>query len=294
MYSHDRESAFTPISKPPVAVFFEMQAQVCLLTNFPAQGFEELFPAAEWVSFGSSRNLIWDQYDLPKYLRKRRFDLYWAPANNGIPLLPVRTTWKISTTHDLVPLRLPKLYLYRDPLFALPYLVWTIASMWRSDTVLTVSESSARDIRRFFGRHATVIPPVFADLPGPDPKGSLQSDIKDKTYVVYNGGLDPRKNVPNLLAGFAIASRGWPELSLVMIGSGYGVLDSLIKELGICDKVVRTGYVADETRSAIIKAAVGLAYPSLYEGFGLPLLEAFAVGTPVVTAREQLPSRGSG
>jgi glycosyltransferase involved in cell wall biosynthesis len=90
--------------------------------------------------------------------------------------------------------------------------------------------------------------------------------------------------VPNLLAGFAIAAREWPELSLVLVGNGYAAFDSAIEGLGISEQVVRTGYVDDETRWAILKAAAAVAYPSLYEGFGLPLLEAFAVGTPVLTA----------
>jgi glycosyltransferase involved in cell wall biosynthesis len=102
--------------------------------------------------------------------------------------------------------------------------------------------------------------------------------------VVYNGGLDPRKNVPNLLRAFALASEKWSDLSLVMVGNGYEVFDSEIESLGISERVVRTGYVDDETRTAILKAAVAVAYPSLYEGFGLPLLEAFAVRTPVLTA----------
>ncbi len=270
--------------KAAVQCLVEMQARVCLLTNSPSEDYRELFPTAEWVSFGSRRNLVWDQYDLPRYLRARQFDIYWAPANNGIPFLPVKRTWKISTTHDLVPLRLPRMYLYRDPGFAVPYLVWTSAAMWRSDTILTVSESSARDIRRLFRRRAAVIPPVFSDLPGPATTGAVPDSIKDRTYIVYNGGLDPRKNVPNLLAGFAIAAREWPELSLVLVGNGYAAFDSAIEGLGISEQVVRTGYVDDETRWAILKAAAAVAYPSLYEGFGLPLLEAFAVGTPVLTA----------
>ena len=277
-------TGFESYLKAAVQCLLDMRARVWLLTNFPTQSFEELFPTAEWVAFGSRRNLIWDQIDLPRFLRRGRFELYWAPANNGIPLLPVNGTWTISTTHDLVPLRLPKMYIYGRPAFALPYLVWTITSMLRSDTVLTVSESSARDIRRLFWRRATVIPPVFGGLPSTAPEGLVPEQIFDKAFVVYNGGLDPRKNVPNLLRGFAIAARDWPELTLVVMGHGYGVFEAAIEELGIADKVVRTGYVDDETRSAIVKAAVAVAYPSLYEGFGLPLVEAFALGTPVLTA----------
>ena len=267
-----------------VQCLLDMKASVSLLTNFPVADYGTLFPATEWLGFGSRRNLIWDQYDLPKLLRQRRFDLYWAPTNNGIPFLPVKKTWTISTTHDLVPLRLPGLYLYPRPAFALPYLVWTAAVMLRSDTILTVSESSARDIRHFFRRRATVIPPVFSDLSDITADGLLPSRLKDRSYVVYNGGLDPRKNVPNLLRAFALVSEKWSDLNLVMVGNGYEVFDSEIESLGISERVVRTGYVDDETRTAILKAAVAVAYPSLYEGFGLPLLEAFAVRTPVLTA----------
>ncbi len=270
--------------KGAVQCLLETHAQVSLLTNFPTDNYQKLFSPAEWVAFGSRRNLIWDQYDLPRLLRKRSFDLYWAPANNGIPFLPVKRTWTISTTHDLVPLKLPKMYLYRRPLFALPYLLWTSAAMLSSDTVFTNSESSAHDIRRAFRRRATIIPPVFDDLPSSAATRLVPVDIRNKTYVVYNGGLDPRKNVPNLLAGFAIAAHEWQGLRLVLVGGGYTTFDSAIENLGISKKVVRTGYVDEETRWAIIKAAVAMAYPSLYEGFGLPLLEAFAVGTPVLTA----------
>ena len=270
--------------KGAVRCLLEMQARVALLTNFSTEDYQRLFAEAEWIAFGSRRNLVWDQYDLPRFLHKRSFDLYWAPSNNGMPFLPVKKTGRISTTHDLVPLKLPKMHLFHRPLFAFPYLVWTSAAMLRSDTILTVSESSAHDIWCAFRRRATVIPPVFGDLPSSAPAELLPVDIKNTTYIVYNGGLDRRKNVPNLLSGFAIAAREWQGLRLVLVGGGYTTFDSAIENLGISEKVVRTGYVDEETRWAIIKAAVAMAYPSLYEGFGLPLLEAFAVGTPVLTA----------
>jgi glycosyltransferase involved in cell wall biosynthesis len=275
---------FSAYFEGAVRCLLDMRAQVCLLTNFPTEQYRELFPSTEWTWFGSRRNLIWDQYDLPRFLRKRQFDLYWAPTNNGIPFLPVKRTWTISTTHDLVPLRLPGLYLYRRPGFALPYAVWTAAAMLRSDTILTVSASSARDIERYFFRRATVIPPLFGNLSALGDRGTIPASLKDKSYVVYNGGLDPRKKVPNLLAAFAVVASEWPDLGLALVGNGYEVFDPEIRSLGISGSVVRTGFVDDETRTAIIEAAVAMAYPSLYEGFGLPLLEAFAAGTPVLTA----------
>lgn len=270
--------------KAAVQCLLGMRAHVCLLTNAASEHDQKLFPSIEWIAFGSRRNLVWDQYDLPRLLRTRQFDLYWAPANNGIPFFPVKKTWTISTTHDLVPLRLPRLYLYRDPAFAIPYLVWTTAAMLRSDSIFTLSESSAHDIRSLFRRRATVIPPVFGDLSRPATGGLVPDSIKDMTYIVYNGGLDRRKNVPNLLKGFTITTRAWPDLNLVLVGKGYTTFEPVIEDLGISHHVFQTGYVDDATRWAILQTAAAVAYPSLYEGFGLPLLEAFAAGTPVVTA----------
>lgn len=267
-----------------VKCLLELRAEVCLLTNFSSRPYEGLFNQAEWLSFGNRHDLIWDQFDLPRLLRRRRFDLYWAPANNGVPLLAPRGTWTISTTHDLVPLRLPRMYLYPKPLFALPYVVWTLSTMARSRTLLTVSQSSADDIRHLFGRRATVIPSVFGGLSREARPELLPPELASRTFAVYNGGLDPRKNVPALLEALAIASRDWPELTLVLMGSGYDVFDAVLARLRISERVVRTGFVPDEIRSAIIAGAVVLAYPSLYEGFGLPLLEAYALGTPVLTA----------
>jgi len=68
------------------------------------------------------------------------------------------------------------------------------------------------------------------------------------------------------------------------MGNGYEVFDGTLSELGLSERVVRTGFVPDEVRSAIIARAVALAYPSIFEGFGLPILEAMQAGTPVLTS----------
>jgi glycosyltransferase involved in cell wall biosynthesis len=101
--------------------------------------------------------------------------------------------------------------------------------------------------------------------------------------VLYNGGLDPRKNVPVLLEGFRIAMEKDPELHLVLMGKGYDKLRDRFEALGIASNVVLTGYVSDAEKLAIMRRATALVYPSLYEGFGLPLVEAMALGAPVLT-----------
>src|SRR5579863_3693197 len=137
-------------------------ADVVLLTNFSNDDLISDYPGARWESFGSRRDIVWDQLDLPRFLRAREFQYYWAPGNNGIPIRRSRGTRTIGTTHDVIPLRLPRMYLLRNPRFALPYLVWTFSGIVRSDELLTVSESSARDIHTFFRRRSTIIPPSFS------------------------------------------------------------------------------------------------------------------------------------
>jgi glycosyltransferase involved in cell wall biosynthesis len=257
-------------------------ADIVLLTNRTAVG---EYPGARWETFGSRRDIIWDQFDLPKHLRKRKFQYYWAPANNGVPLLPIGKTVKVGTTHDLIPLRLPRMYLLRRPGFALSYLVWTSTGILRSDVLLTVSQSSARDIRAMFHRRATVVTPAFSVSGSTEAMSSLNHGLEGLEYLVYVGGMDFRKNVMNLLRAFAISVEHLPQLHLVMIGHSTEGLKPTLAQLGLTNNVILTGFVSDEERTAILSGAHAMVYPSLYEGFGLPILEAFAANVPVLTCR---------
>jgi glycosyltransferase involved in cell wall biosynthesis len=238
-------------------------AEVTLLVNFPAaeaatEGFEE----AVVRSFGSPVNLRWEQWDVPRHLRRARYDLYWAPANMGVPVMPARTP-TLFTLHDLIPLRMPRMYLARSARYTVPYLIWTAAALTRSDAILTVSQASARDLRRTCGRRAVVAPSVwFRDLlPSPPedaPPGEPPGALQGRRYVLYNGGLDPRKNVGNLLRGFALASAADPGLHLALMGAGYEALRPLLEELGIASRTILTGFVPEEEKLAILRGAAGV------------------------------------
>jgi glycosyltransferase involved in cell wall biosynthesis len=97
--------------------------------------------------------------------------------------------------------------------------------------------------------------------------------------------MDSRKNVKNLLAGFALSRAKLPNLRLVIIGNRTELIQPLIDSLNLSDRVVLTGFVTDDEKVALLEGAKAMAYPSLYEGLGLPILEAFAVGVPVLTCR---------
>jgi len=107
-------------------------------------------------------------------------------------------------------------------------------------------------------------------------------------FVLFVGSLEPRKNLPTLLAAYALLQQTFKnKFSLVIVGSEGWLNDQiklLITELKISENVCFTGYVAQEHLSAIYSMASVFVYPSLYEGFGLPVVEAMACGTPVITS----------
>jgi glycosyltransferase involved in cell wall biosynthesis len=108
-----------------------------------------------------------------------------------------------------------------------------------------------------------------------------------KPFVLYVGTIEPRKNLTRLVLAFAQAHRQNPELELILVGQlgwHYGSLLKTIEDLQLGSAVRRLGYVPDEDLPALYNLARVLAFPSLYEGFGLPVVEAMACGTPVLTS----------
>ena len=199
----------------------------------------------------------------------------------------VRYVW---TLHDLVPLKLPGMYL-RGPLYTGPYLLHTFSGIVSSDAIFTVSRSSARDIKRMTGRSSHVAPTIwYRDVMMPSGTADDGDAVArlgmppGASFVVYNGGLDARKNVPGILEGFAHAARQRHDLFLVLMGSGYEVVADQCAQLAIVDRVIQSGYVDEAAKFAILRAALGLIYTSMYEGFGLPVLEGFASEVPVITS----------
>ena len=266
----------------------EAGADVTLIANFPPAEDYEPLTANGWISVDNDVHLFWEQVCVPRILAEHAFDLYWAPGNSGIPLRRVAGTKYVWTLHDLVPLKLARMYLKR-PLYAGPYLLHTAAGLRSSDLIFTVSNASARDIKQI-GRRATHVAPsiFFPEVIEPAAREARSSGstrlVERDRYLVYNGGLDARKNVPVMLEGFARAHLKDPGLSLVLMGKGYEVLAPLYESLGIRDAVVLSGYVSESEKFAILADAHAVLYMSLYEGFGIPILEAFASGVPVVTA----------
>lgn len=261
-------------------------AAVTLLSDEPGHA-RELARAhgARAVALPCRSGFAWEQVALARWLRRERPDAVIAGANYGLPLLSRGCgALRILVVHDLIPLRLPRLYLRQGPGWVGKYLLSLAVSLSVADVVLTPSEATARDVRRLRGRDVQVRMP---DLPPGDRAARDASPPPGwpDRYVLYNGGRDPRKNVPRMLEAFAAYRVSGGDHHLVLMGRGYEGHRGALERLGVADAVHMTGFVPDDVKARGLAAAGAVLYPSSWEGFGLPLVEAFAAGVPVVSGR---------
>ena len=235
--------------------------------------------------------LRFEQVLFPRSCRQLKADLahvpYWAPPlSSPVPL--------VVTVHDLIPLLFPA---YRGSLLARLYTALVSTAARGAQVVLTDSESSRQDILSRLGLPADrvrAIPlaagPEFHPEAGEDDEAVRERYGLPETYVLYVGGFDRRKNLRQLLAAWTWVDAGAGELYPLVIagklpapdGRMFADLPALARELGVAKTIVFPGPIASADLPALIRGATAFAYPSRYEGFGLPPLEAMACGVPVV------------
>lgn len=236
--------------------------------------------------------MFYENFYYPNYLQSNNIDLHHIPQN-GIGLSKDYPVPCVVTIHDLIPYIMPETvgagYLERF-LADMPYIIKN------STGIITVSEYSKQDIMRFFPSFPSekiYVTPLAANSNfKPLPKESCTDYLKQKykidfPFVLYVGGFSKRKNVKELILSFKeISSSLKKEYKLIILGSLRDEgqkLQQLCKDLFIDDKVFFTGFVPDEDLPFFYNAAGLYVYPSLYEGFGLPILEAMSCKTPVIT-----------
>lgn len=230
--------------------------------------------------------IFWEQFAAPGLLAINRPDLIFCPLN-VVPLLaPCKT---VVTVHDLAFLRFNVHRTAKRNYLA----AMTRASVRRANHIITVSEFTRQEVIELLDVH----PRLVTAIPNGRDERMAPLDVAVTTafrerkqlpprFLLFIGTLEPRKNLPTLLRAYAAAKDRLGMPLLIGGGKGWWFQETfdLVKTLGISDQIRFLGFVPAEELPLYYATATALVYPSLYEGFGLPPLEALASGLPVVTS----------
>jgi glycosyltransferase involved in cell wall biosynthesis len=269
----------------------DRDTEYVLLCREPDLGIAaQLGPNFRSVREPSPNYSLREQIHVPWVLRRERPDVYHAPHY----VLPAAVRCRsVVTIHDCIHLMFPQ-YLPNRAAYA-----YARASMWasarRSNRILTVSEASKRDILDLFNVKPDKIVVVynaidehFSATPSDEHVARIRERYQlDHKFVLYVGNIKPHKNLVRLIEAFSQLRRTHDDLKLLIIGDEISKLPALRRAVHRhkLHKYVRfLGYLKDDTLAVLYRLASVFVFPSLYEGFGLPALEAMASGTPVVTS----------
>jgi glycosyltransferase involved in cell wall biosynthesis len=231
----------------------------------------------------------WEQTVLPVELVRERADLLHALGF----VSPIAWRGKtVVTVYDLSFMRFPEVYNRPNRVYLNTF---TPPSLRRADRVITISEDARRDVIELCGVPPERVTPILLAADdrfqpaSPDQIAAFRARHGlPERFVLYLGTLQPRKNIETLVRAYAqLRNEGSDDHALVIAGGRGWQFDSifdLIRELGIEAFVHLPGFVPDDDQPLWYSSATVFAFPSRYEGFGLPLLEAMACGAPVVSS----------
>jgi glycosyltransferase involved in cell wall biosynthesis len=234
--------------------------------------------------------IFWEQFVQPFLLRQSRVDLLHALAFVAPLAAPCPF---VVTVYDLSFVRYPEAFR--------PFNRWylgqfTARTVKQAKAVITISESTRQDIIKFMGVSPERVHTIycgadesFCPLPQAEVEAFKTSNQLPETFILFLGTLEPRKNVDGLIRAYASWRKRQPDVPPLIIAGGkgwyYNQIFKLVASLNLTDSVYFPGYVSQEALPLWYNAATLYVYPSHFEGFGLPVLEAMACGTPVITSR---------
>ncbi|HEY8476755.1 MAG TPA: glycosyltransferase family 1 protein, partial [Chloroflexota bacterium] len=286
--AHDRENTYVLLSprfRRAYAVHFpELSAR-----------FQNVEVVSALARFGeNAEKLWWEQVGLLNACRREQVDLLHCPYFAS-PLMARLPT--VVTIHDVIPLLIPE---YRSRWPSRAYITLVSLAARRAQAIIAVSECSKRDIVRTLGlppERIYVIGNAVDESYRPVRDTWLLNAVRERynlreKFVLYFGGFDLRKNVHRLIRAYAKIRPHLPERYQLVIAGRLHLLGHplypdprpLVRQLGLEDDVVFTAQIREQDKAPLYSAATAFVFPSLYEGFGMPVLEAMACGAPVITS----------
>jgi len=231
-------------------------------------------PQAVRARFRPAR-ILWEQTVLPFEAARYRLDVLFNPGFTAPIFAPCR---QVTVFHDLQHQRHPEYFRWFD----LPFwrsLLW--ASVHRSHRLIAVSEATRSDLLCFYRIPKERITVVHH---GVEPAFSRVDRSHTESYLLCVSTLHPHKNLPRLIRAYGRKDRDFPLILAGLRGFHTETIEGLIEEMGLQESVQITGWVPREELYSLYERARAFVYPSTFEGFGMPVLEALAAGIPVACA----------
>lgn len=271
------------------------------LKNQPAADFPQ--PSVNWQYKVFGPKKMWTQFALPaKLFLGSKPDVFFSPGHYAPRFSPVPSVISIM---DLAFLNFPEYFTKKD---LTQLKSWTSYSIKKAKAILTISESTKDDIIKLYGIPAEKIHVIYPGIkqtvtltPHIFPMQELQTKYGlSKNYILFVGTLQPRKNIARLIEAFSLLlmkpEQKDSDLQLVIVGKKGWQYEEILaapEKYGVKDRVKFLNFVPDEELTMLYQNAVCFAWPSLYEGFGLPILEAMKMNCPVITSNvSSLPEAG--
>ena len=248
------------------------------LKDPPSGDMPKSSPTWKYHVFGPKK--MWTRFALPIQLYfGTRPDIFFSPSHY-LPLIsPVPTVCSIM---DLGFLHYPQQLTQKD-LYQLT--AWTAASIKQAKHVITISQFTKQEIVDTYHYPALRISVVY---PGVSPPKKIMTDASlPANFFLSLGTLKPSKNIPFLIEAFSSFSQKNPSYKLMIVGKKGWLYDQIfatVKQYNLMDKIIFQDYITEYQKWPLLKQAKALIIPSLYEGFGIPAIEAMAVGTPVIAS----------
>lgn len=290
VYAENLVSELPPLLRPGDQLFVLLQSDELILPKLLAGADNvQLLTVSSRFFRNRPALMFFEQLVLPGILFTHQIDVLhslhytsplWAPAA------------RVVTFHDLTMLLWPQLHTWSRRVIMPLYM----RQAWKNaDAILFVSQSTQRDAERIFGasgRFRAVTPlgvsqDAFTRPSTNEVREELAGLKLRQPYLLFVGTIEPRKNLVRLIHAFEKFAGEIPNCTLVLAGKlgwDYEPVIRAMAESPFRERIRHLGYIADQTRRILLAGCSALVYPSLYEGFGLPVLEGMAAGVPVITS----------